>query len=116
MPCCAVGIPRRGYESSGAATCCASSNKSRRNRIRRRRSSVLLERLRRDRKREHRLTDPASAGIGKLSGQFREVLTCELPLEWPGGPLPVVLKFEEPLGERVEVREVIGRQDLPLTD
>ena len=42
--------------------------------------------------------------------QFGEILASKFPFEWPGGRLPVVLKIEQPLGQRVEIKDYTSAQ------
>lgn len=44
------------------------------------------------------------------------MLACELPFKRLGSSCPVVLKVQKAFGDGVEIRKVIGRQDLPLDD
>ncbi len=43
-----------------------------------------------------------------------EVRARELPLEWFGDGLVVALKIQQSFGHRVEIGEVVGREDFAL--
>jgi len=52
----------------------------------------------------------------ELDKEFVEVLAGELPFEGLSRSCPVVLKVQKALGDSVEIRKIIGRQDLSLDD
>jgi hypothetical protein len=52
----------------------------------------------------------------QLVKELREVTSSEFPLERLGDRFVVVLEFQESFGNRFEVGEIIGREDLALND
>jgi hypothetical protein len=51
-----------------------------------------------------------------LREQGGQVAAREFPFERLGGRFPVVLKIEQPFGERLQPGEIVGREDLALND
>src|SRR5215469_12143384 len=52
----------------------------------------------------------------ELAEKFLQVLACELPIKGSGRRFPVVLKVQQPLGEDVQIREIIRGENLSLHD
>jgi len=57
-----------------------------------------------------------SARGTELDEELGEILTGELPLEGPRRSLPVILKIQEAFGDGIEMRKIVGREDLALDD
>jgi hypothetical protein len=55
-----------------------------------------------------------SAWGAELDEEFLEMPASELPFERLSSSCPVVLKVQKTFGDRVEIRKIIGCQDLPL--
>ena len=53
-------------------------------------------------------------GGTEFSEEFGKVVTGEFPFEGPRCGLPVILKIQEAFGDGVEIRKIIGCEDLAL--
>ena len=55
-------------------------------------------------------------GGTEFSEEFGKVVTGEFPFEGPRCGLPVILKIQEAFGDGIEMRKIVGREDLALDD
>jgi hypothetical protein len=95
------GRKRKEYHHESASKCSPVVPVGRLSRSLQKFTNVLLE---------------GSSWGAELDEEFVEVLAGELPFEGLSRSCPVVLKVQQPLGDRIEIGKIVGRQDLSLND